>query len=288
MKESSPDAKTQAPLSAEQKRILTSKSFNLNRRPGELIEFLTPLAAHDRGADRTRRRFGILAASAIPVSLLLMVVFAASGFKPLIPMTLTSGFVVFLIGLAAWLKMRRADLSNNLRETVLPILNIFREDFSRDAPVHLKVDLSPPRDKKKKQSESAPYKKGSYYKVVDVMYLDPWMEGAATLNDGTALSWSVVDSIRERTARKRTARGKIKTKTKLSRKSRIEVQLGLRKSRYDVTPSPEATMKTGEKRHVVTLRRTKRADTLDPIAPEVFFDMVADIYRGVRLTRAEA
>ena len=283
MKESSKDVpKPQAPLSPEQKGILASKAFDLNRRPGDLIDLLTPIANRDRAADGTRRRLGILAVSAIPVSVLLMVVFAAMGLRFLAPITLAMGFGLFMVGLLVWHKRRRVELSINLGETVLPILNIFREDFARDQPVHLKVDLSPPKTKEKKKQESAPYQKGSS-KIVDVLYFDPWMEGSAMLNDGTALSWTVTDSIRERRSTRQNPRGKYKVKKKLlSKNTRIKVQLGLRKSRYDVTPPADATLQTSEKRHVVTLRRAMRTNNLSPLAPKVFVDMVADIYRGVR------
>jgi hypothetical protein len=201
-------------LSAEQKQILGQKHASLNRRPDELIALLGPLAACDTLSDKARTKFGCTFALGIVLTIAVPIAFSSAGWH-------WSAWIVWAVVAAVmlgagWLYFwtRSIDVSNNLRQFFLPVLAIFREDIDAAHPMHLELDLSSPTSPKKKQSESAPYKSGAYHKVIDSIYHDPWLSAAAVLVDGTKLSWTVTDIIRERKKTKRNARGKYKTKTK--------------------------------------------------------------------------
>jgi hypothetical protein len=275
-------------LTPEQKHIITSKEVDLNRKPDELIALLTPLASYDKVVDKMRTPLGCTAALAIVASIPLFFLFSGSDWE------LMFGAIFFLVlaiaigALWFWRWTKKVDLSDNLRGTALPILNILREDFARNEPVHVRFDLRPPTDKTKKQSESDPYKHGAYYKIIDSIYLDPWMSCDAVLHDGTSLRWSIVDSIRERKKTKKNPRGKIKTKTKYTKKTEIEVAVGLRTKTYAITAPKDAEVKSGEKKNVVTVSRRIRSAALDPIHPTAFVDIVASVYKSVRPARKEA
>jgi hypothetical protein len=155
--------------------------------------------------------------------------------------------------------------------------------------VRLDLDLSSPTVKIKKQSESAPFALGVYHKVIDTMYLDPWMKAEAVLVDGSKLSWSVTETIRERKKTKRNARGKYKMKTKYSKKTEVEVELGLKKKLYEVTAGPaEAEVTSDEKRSTVRLERRLKTDSLEPVDPRALIDLVADVYRSASPVKKEA
>ncbi|HVR37466.1 MAG TPA: hypothetical protein VMU84_00100 [Thermoanaerobaculia bacterium] len=275
-------------LSPEQKQIIATKTIDLNRKPDELIQLLTPLAGYDRVVDKLRTPMGCTGAFLVVACIPLFFLFSSSGWEWMFGLIFLAVLAIAILALTTWNWTKKVDLSDNLRGTALPILNIFREDFARDEPVHLHLDLRPPTHVEKKTSESEPYKHGAYYKIIDCMYADPWMSGEAVLHDGTALKWSVVDSIRERKKTKRNPRGKIKSKTKYTKKTEIEVQLGMRTKTYAVTAPNDAEVKSGEKKNVITMSRRMRSADLNPIKPTAFVDLVAAVYKNARLTRKEA
>jgi len=274
-------------LNAEQKRILTEKQVDLNRPVDELLSLLKPLAACDAIADKSRTRLGCTAGLALVLMIPLLIVLGNVG--------AALGWIAFgvllTVGVGAlWLYLwtRRIDLSNNFREFILPVLSVFREDIDPAHPVHLRLDLSPPTAKPKMQSQSEPYNRGVYYKIIDKIFVDRWMTAETVLVDGSRLSWSIKDEIRERSKTKKTARGKIKTKTKYRKKTDIEVELGLRTKTYEVDAPAQGEIKRGEKRNTVRLEREERSDSLNPIAPAALIDVITDIYRKARPAKKEA
>ena len=274
-------------LDPEQKRILLEKQLEVNRPIDEVLELLRPLAACDALADKARTKLGCSFAAVLGFSIL--------GFFVALNLKSTAVTVVVLLILAAaialgyfWLWTRKIDVSNNCRQFLLPVLIVFREDMDASKPMHLRLDLSSPTAKTKKQSELPPYASGAYYKVIESMYLDPWMSADALLVDGTKLSWQVTDSIRERKKTKRNARNKIKTKTVYKKKSDLEVTIGLRAKAYEVAAIDDAEMETHGKRNVVQMERTIETRSLDPIDPRAMIDLVTNVYRHAQPARKEA
>jgi hypothetical protein len=270
-------------LGAEQKRILREKKVELDRPIDEILDLLKPLAACDKLADKSRTKMGCSFAFGIVAIIALAIVLTNAGWSAVT-------FLIFAIALAAvivvatlYFFMRSIDLSNNFREFALPVLTIFREDFDDARPVYLRLNLDPPTAPGKKRGESTPYKQGVYHKIIDTTYVDPWMSTTAVLVDGTKLSWSVTDEVRERTKTKRTPRGKYKTKTKYLKKTDIQVEVGLRKKSYEVTVDmPGRLVTSGMKRNRVRQKREFRTDSLEPLSPRVLIDAVAGVYRNTR------
>jgi hypothetical protein len=266
-------------LSAEQKQILSQKQLELNRPVDELLALLKPLAACDAVANKAQTRFGCTFGLLVVVTVVGVIFFSNLGWS-----AVTLGVLVLLIAatIAAawfWIWLRGVDVSNNLRSFVVPILALFREDIDPKTPVHLRLDLTQPTASPKKTGEGAPYKQGAYYKIVDTTYVDPWMSADTVLVDGTKLSWSVTDRIRERKKTKRNPRGKIKSKTKYRKITDLEVQLGLKTKTYAVA---EAGVSADGKRSKVEVRRKVRTASLDPIDPRALIDAITDVYRAAR------
>ena len=274
-------------LNAEQKQILADKRIDASRPIDELLALMKPLAACDTLADKARTKFGCSFALAIVVTIVGVIfllnvggIVGGATALLLVAVTIALGYFYF------W--MKKIDISNNFRQFVLPVLSVFREDIDASKPVNLKLDLSSPTDKSKLQSESAPYAAGVYHKVIDSMYRDPWMSADAVLVDGSKLSWSVTDSIRERKKTKRNPRGKYKTKTKYSKKTNLEVTLRMRKKTYDVAAPAEAELTADEKHSTVKVERQVQSASLDPVVPRALIDLIADVYRNASLTKKEA
>lgn len=267
-------------LNAEQKGILRDKRLELNRPIDELLSLLRPLAACDAMVDKSRTRLGCMFGVAIVVTIVLAFAVGAIAAAVMLAVTLALGFFYF------W--MRKIDVSNNFRQFALPVLTVFKEDIDAAHPVRLQLDLASPTVASKKQGEKPPYKAGAYHKVIESTYLDSWMSVEALLVDGTKLSWSVSDSIRERKKTKRNARGKYKTKTKYTKKTSLEVTLRLRKKTYDVTAPADAEITSDAKRNVVVMERELRSDSLEPTDPRALIDLVAGVYRQARPAKKEA
>jgi len=271
-------------LSAEQRAILRAKKLDLRRPVGELLTLLRPLAACDSVANKAQHKMGCTLALMIFLTLVGFVVLANMPgpvtlmlFLPLIVSTVAMAFFY------SWL--RSIDVSDNLRSFLVPVLTLFREDFDPRFPVHLRMDLSSPMTKLKKTAESKPYSRAKYHRVVDTMYLDPWLTADAVLVDGTKLSWSVTDRIRERKKTKKSASGKSKTKTKYRKLSDVEVRLGLRTKNFTVA---KGKLSADGKRSKVEVQRRVRTDSLDPINPRTLIDAIAGVYRAARPVTKEA
>lgn len=268
-------------LSTEQKRTLREKRLEMNRPAAQLLEFLKPLAACDATSDKVRTKLGCTFALAIVATIAVVIVGFHDRWPPVLILVLVA-VLALTIGFGfLWSWTRGIDVSNNFRQFALPVLAVLRDDFDPAQPVHVRLDLTAPTAPAKKRGESAPYKKGSYYKIVDTTYVDKWMTVDGVLVDGTKLSWRVSDTIRERSKTKRNARGKIKTKTKYKKKSEIEVSVGLKKKTYELRKSV-GPMTDDEKRRTVHLSREVVTASLDPIDPRALLDLVATVFRNTR------
>lgn len=267
-------------LSAEQKEILRDKRLELNRPIDELMALLKPLAACDAMVDKSRTPLGCTFGVAIALTIVAAATLGMIAALVMLAVTITLGYLYF------W--MKRIDVSNNFREFVIPVLAVFREDIEPSHPVHLTLDLTSPTVAAKKQSEKPPYAEGAYHKIIETIYVDPWMSAEALLVDGTKLSWRVTDSIRERQKTKRNARGKYKTKTKHLKKTDLEVSLRLRKKTYDLAAPADAEVTSDAKRNVVEMQQQIRTPSLDPIEPRALIDLVANVYRNARVAKKEA
>lgn len=276
-------------LNGEQKRILAEKRVDLNRPIDELLALLRPLARCDAVADKARKSLGCTAGIALVVLIVAVILFSNIGWGAL-TIAVAALLLATLIGFTAlWSWTRGIDVSNNFRSFALPVLTVLREDFASDAPVHVTLDLRSPTDSSKLQRQSDPYKRGVYHKIIDKFFVDPWMSAEALLVDGTKLSWSVTDRIRERSKTKRNPRGKYKSKTKITKKSYLEVEVGLRNKLYEVQNAPaNADVKSDDKRTRVRVAHEVRSVSIDPIEPRALIDLVADVYGRTKPAKKEA
>ena len=277
--------KTYRSLTAEQKAILSQKQLELRQPVDELLAVLRPLAACDSMANKSQTRFGCTFGILFVVSIAAAIVFSNVGWSALTTGTILLILVATVAAGWFWIWLRRIDVSNNLRSFVVPVLALFREDFDPKSPVHLRLDLSKPTATPKKTGQSPPFKQGVYHKVIDTMYVDPWMSADAVLVDGTKLSWSVTDRIRERKKTKKNPRGKYKSKTKYRKVTDLEVQLSLRTKTYALA---DAELSADGKRSKVEVQRSVRTDSLDPIDPRALVDAITEVYGAARPAKKEA
>jgi len=277
--------KARRSLSPEQRSLLETKQLAGEYEPGALVALLRPIAEYDRLSDKARTPMGCSTAALFVLSFVLLIVSAnVSPFLLPLPLAALVGAIWLLVTV---LKMKKLDLSNNFRQVAMPLFAVLREDMEPGAAVNVRLDLSPPTAKAKKTGTGKPYDVPGYRKVVDTTYLDPWFGGGARLADGCVLQWTVTDDVVASERTKRTARGKIKTKTKHRKLTTIAVDVALPKKEYAVAALPaeggeKVKVKEGEKRTSLHLEKKVKSKSLDPIDPGEILATIAEAYRRVR------
>lgn len=275
--------KAYSALTPEQKTVLEHKTVQGEYSPRALIEMLGPLAAFDKKSDSARVGVGCTGIVFVIVTGFLVCGNPFNGALSWILAGLTAIIAAGLFVLVTKLSTR--DLSNNFRLVALPFFAVLQEDMEPGAKVNVNIDLSSPTSKEKLVRTSEPYEKGAYYKVVDSLFVDEWFDGSARLADHSVLHWEIAEEVTESKRTKRTARGKHKTKTKVHKRVRITVDVGLPSKVYavdaSVAPGTDAGVraKQGDKRTTLRVTRRLKVKSGDPIHPRVFLDLIADAYR---------
>ena len=275
-------------LTAEQKEILSSKAVDFRGSCEDVIKTLTPVAAYDAAMDGMRAPLVWVIVLSILALIPTLILGAKGGWSP---QSAAPFFLCLALGgtaIALRLAVGKTDLSNNLRDSALPVFRFLAEDFARGEAVHVQMDLRPPTDPAKKQGVRDLPKRGRYYQLAETAFEDPWLTVEGTMNDGAHLTFRVIESLRVIDRRKRGASGKTRMSTIHRKKTRVAVQLAVRRSDYDVTSPEGGRVKSGPKRHVISLSRAEKTRDLSPISPTLLLDVVTDAYRSVHRIGKEA
>src|SRR5437763_9623410 len=209
-------------LSAEHRAVVRDKVVEDDRSPDGWLQLLAPLAAFDAQTDKARRSAGAWLLAIVVIGFILAIVGLA--IEPIAGAVVAVAAIV--LGVVFWSIYRRAgkmDLANGPLAFTVPLIPILSEDADPQEPVHLRLDLGGYKRKDKEKGKSEPYKKGRYYKIVDTVYEDPWLTGHARFVDGTDLLFNATDLITSQRKTKRNPRGKIKTKTKVKKRTTIDL-----------------------------------------------------------------
>jgi hypothetical protein len=264
-------------MTPEQQEIAASKRIGVNRPIDEVLALVRALLDFDAVMAAKRKKAGC----AIPIAIVVVIGgFIVSGMIPFGIVIPILGLIGTVAAIVLFVRLKSQDLSDNLRTTAAPFLAVLREEMNSGDTLHVNVDLRPYAVDEKKKHQSEPYKKGAYYKIVDKLYVDPWFDGSAVFADGTKLRWNVTEHVLEHHKTKRTARGKIKSKTKIGRKTVAVVTLAFPNKEYEVS----GDVARDEKRATMTLaRKLKSKDESSP-AFGMLVDLIAEGYRRVQAT----
>jgi hypothetical protein len=263
-------------LGAEQREIVRAKQFSGKLSVPALIDLLVPLAHFDESGDRSRRTFRRLFIGSCVATVGTAFLLAMSGAAAVVPVPIAAAGLAIGAGLR-YRRLRNLDLSNNLRQVVVPLLAVLREEVGPQTPIALELDLRAPTAKQKLVDESPPRSERGYFRVVDRFYKDAWMTAEAELASGARLGWTIVDQVLEQEKSKRNARGKTKTKTKYKRRTDLSVRLTL--------PRPAGAAE-GDKRETIKVDNSVKSRSLEPIDPRLLIDLVASAYGGPAVTPA--
>jgi hypothetical protein len=272
-------------MTPEQRQIAAARQIGVNRPVDEVLELLRALIDFDTTIAGKRKKAGCT----IPLATLASIIFFIVGGNTYLFPALMIAAAVLCIAVAVaaivlYLRFRKQDLSDNLGSAAVPFLALLHEDMNPGDSLHVDIDLRPYEIAEKKKKESDPYKKGVYYKIVDTLFVDPWFSGSVALADGTKLHWKVIEHIVKREKTKKNPRGKIKSKTKIKRKTVAVVTAGFPAKHYAIK-SADADERD-EKRATVKLARKLKTNSADSPAFGLLVDLIADVYRRVKPARS--
>jgi hypothetical protein len=188
---------------------------------------LCDLADADTSLDAKRRKHFSWGCSLSVISLILCFVGVVliGGNHSWAGILVVVAFVVLLPGawnLVAYLNLKKFDLMNDFRYCLTPLLAWLSEDVDPKSKVQLTLDVKGNSKQKLVSKQKIP---SSYIRLVETVYHDPWCALKMKLNDGSALSLNIENFNKCYTRTYRTARGKIKTKSKWKKVTIVAAQL---------------------------------------------------------------
>lgn len=270
-------------LSPEDKQIVNDKLIDDEKTPADWIETFKVLAEVDSQGDKVRNISYWAGISGIVLSVIGVIGFFAES-TPLL-LLLIPGLLLIVVGFAIYYKMVSLDLPGEvIKETLVPILGVLREEVKSNGKVTLKVDLRGFKhsDKYQREEDIAHYKNT----ITRYFYLDPWFEGKTVLADGTKLVWNVEDYVSHKVKKKYGSSGKYKGKEiKNKIKSVMTVQAGMNKKRLVVPPRLKQKGDEGKiftQKHNgeqwMTIKRAFKHGEYGKFSPKNFVDTIASVY----------
>lgn len=279
-------------LSPEQKAFISNSQKQFNNSSEELLTFFKPLAVFDKICDEARAQ--LLNFAILFGALSFFGIFAIAGladdFPPIILIEILLLAMMILTLILRW-RLGKVDIHNNLREFVVPIVNLIGQDMAADRKITLDLDLRG-KTLASKLIDTRKDDQGwlSYPKITTSIYEDPWFNMTGELIDGSKVMLTVDDQITriDRTYRSRS--NKIKSKTKYKVKNAIKASLALKHKNYAVATAadveilgPDLKLKDGANRQVLSLKETVKSNDIDAnLDPQLCVSLLGKILMNVR------
>lgn len=281
-------------LDEAQRAFAHDKRIDRRLTPREWLRFFDGVVRFDERADAYLERSGCLIAFGWLVAIgLLLVAYATwdSGAPWAVPALSGAGGG----GLLAWLvyvgrqreRLKQAELRNDLRLFVVPLLRVLARDVEPGGRVRLALDLTR-RLKPERQAGPTTAATDGWPKVWTTFYEIPWLQGEAPLAGGATLRFSITDFVRHRKVKKRNPRGKIKQKNKYKLKRAMDVHLTLPTDTWEIRApgGGGVRVRTGAKRHQIRARGVVTQRSLTDAMPlHPFLARIGAAFAPVRLKR---
>ncbi|PKL46542.1 MAG: hypothetical protein CVV42_16055 [Candidatus Riflebacteria bacterium HGW-Riflebacteria-2] len=279
-------------LSDEQKSFISDAQKKFVKTPDELVKFFKPMAVFDKTCDEARAQllnyvilFGILSFLGIFATAAL-----AEDYSIVIAVELLLVILTFIGIIVRW-RLGKIDIHNNLREFVVPVVNLVGQDMEAGTKISLDLDLrGKTLDNKLKDTRKDDPGWFSYPKVTTRIYDDPWFKLTGQLVDGSKLILNVDDQVTRLDKTYKSMSGKIKSKTKYKVKHEIMAGLALKHKKYAVTNENELgtlgdglKYKDGDNRQLICLKdKIKTQDVDAHIDPQRCLALLGKIFMSVQ------
>jgi len=281
-------------LSDEQKAFISNAQKKFVKTPDELVKFFKPMAVFDKTCDEARAQllnyvilFGVLSFLGIFAAIVAL----AEDYLIVIPIELLMVLLTFVGIIIRW-RLGKIDIHNNLREFVVPVVNLIGQDMEAGTKISLDLDLrGKTLDSKLKDNRKNDPGWFSYPKVTTRVYDDPWFRLTGQLVDGSRLILNVDDQVTRIDKTYKGSSGKIKSKTKYKIKHEIMAGLALKHKKYAVAGENELTglgdglkYKDGDNRQLICLKdKIKTYDVDANVDPQRCLALLGKIFMSVQL-----
>lgn len=235
-------------LNPAQQEFVRKKVIVGNYTPDKWLKLLNKVAELDKIGDKKSSNFGfkkLAPLGILPLSVFMLVIYWSTDDKIWAILAGVIGGISILLSLIFLFKQRKQipdDLHNSLRKSVIPIIHILREDMAQDQKLRLSIRADYPlNDTYLTKQEPKPDWNIFMPRTINYYYVYPWMQGKATLKDGSVLKWLIKSDIHFMDIAKRSRRsGKWKYMEKYKFKHQIRIKFSLPKTVYaSVKSSPE-------------------------------------------------
>jgi hypothetical protein len=273
-------------LTPDQKIFVQEKRIEGTYTPEQWLAFFGKIGEYDTLRDASSGKFGWLGCG----SILLLILSFVIGILNIYLLPLSFIVLIAFIVLTVYFVKRRKDVPNHLRQFIVPLLAVLREEMEPRETMFLRVDLSDATAKEKLFSEQLSagglrlQKSGS--KITERFFSNQWLTGVAELADGTKLQWQIFERIRQRSEGKRRTSGKFKTKTKHKVKTRVEIEMQFKRKDYALKPfslnlpMEKIEVKSGTNKDKVNVRHISVRDKVSEALPlNVLLDAIATAYK---------
>lgn len=266
-------------LLPEEKNLLKVKQIQAEMPPEQWINLFTKLRDFDKQADSSRWIGGGMGCVGVLLAIIGIPLISVLVGIAMIPI----GIILAAVGIYVYFSLKPYDIQGDVLTTrVLPLLKILREEMKTNENLKLRLDLRGFEFPEKLLSQSPDYGSGAYRSIIDYFYRDHWMDGDATLADGTRLIWSVYDLVKH-IKKVKYRKGKRKSKSKY--RTYISMQVGMNRKRYTLPPSLKLkgqegavrTQKSGDYAWMLVKKTVKHA-TGESFQPNDFVNTVASAY----------
>lgn len=231
-------------LNPQQIEFINSKTISGNYVPDKWFKLLHRVARLDKIGDdisikfRKRKYHSFWA---LLIAFILVVVGAATEmpiFDTIAGLVVLGGIIMFIVLWRMQVSKKPNDLQNNFRMTAMPILQMLMDDVHPRQKMQLNILAEDPTSEKYlTKTVPKPGWTSPMPRIGIKYYTYPWMEGQATLKDGSLLRWQIESNLRHKNITKRGSSGKTKIKNKYKIKHKIQLEMQLPKSVYPYAQS---------------------------------------------------
>ncbi|OGK07754.1 MAG: hypothetical protein A2W80_06185 [Candidatus Riflebacteria bacterium GWC2_50_8] len=279
-------------LSPEQRSFIGNAQRKFCSTPAELLEFFKPMAVYDKSCDEARAQllnFVILCGVLSFLGLIAIGVLSED-----MPMVIPIVGIIFLMIFPALIlrwRLGRVDIHNNLREFVVPMVNLIGQDTAAEQKINLELDLSGKKLEGKLRTRTKDDPGWlAYPKTTTSIYDDPWFRMTTDLVDGSKLMLTIDDQITTIDRTYKSISGKIKSKSKAKVKHMIRASLALKHKKYAIASQNdlqsfghELKLKDGANRQVFCLKQTVKTDDIDAfVDPQLCVALLGRIFMNVQ------
>ncbi len=279
-------------LSPEQRSFIKNAQRKFVGTPEELLTFFKPMAVFDKSLDDARSQLLTVAILCFVLTFvgIIGVAILAEDYPFVIVLEILVFLMIFAAAILRWM-LGKIDIHNNLREFIVPIINLVGQDMPAGQKIAIDLDLRGKTiDGKLKDTRKDNPGWFSYPKVTTRIYEDPWFRLNGQLVDGSRLMLNVDDQITRIDKTYKGMSGKIKSKTKYKVKHAITASLALRHKKYAIATETDiknlgagAKFKDGDNRQLISLKRTLKTDDIEKnLDPHTCISLLGQIFMNIQ------